>query len=76
MHFKDVCGDGKFEIIRKVLFKPEDGISNMAFSNSVKIKLKASGIKSEDARRQLEVIMDNAMAETKVIIAEYESPQG
>ena len=76
MHFKDVSGDGKFEIIRKVLFKPEDGISNMAFSNSVKIKLKASGIKSEEARRQLEVIMDNAMAETKVIIAEYESPQG
>lgn len=75
MHFKNVSNDGKFEIIRKVLFKPEDGIRNMAFSNSVKIKLKASGIKSEEARKQLEVMMDKAMAEAKTIIAEYESPQ-
>ena len=73
MRFKNVSNEGKFEIIRKVLFKPEDGIRNMAFSNSVKIKLKASGIKSEEARKQLEVMMDKAMAKAKTIIAEYES---
>ena len=75
IRFFDMPKSRKFEIERKAMFKPEDGIRNMAFSETMEIEIRVSAVRSEEARKDLEVLADTAMEKAKKIIAKYETLQ-
>lgn len=73
IRFADVCR--KFQTGRKALFKPEDGIKSMAFSETMEIEIRVSAVRSEEAQKALEALADATMIAAKTIIAKYETPQ-
>ena len=74
IRFKDIPKSKKFRTERKALFKTEDGMKSMLFSDEMKIKIKVSFIESEKAREELEALADRMLKEVQRIIAEHEAP--
>ena len=75
MRFENAPESKKFETRRKKLFKPEDGIRNMTFAETIEIEISVSAIRNEESRKELETLADKMMEESQKIIAEHEAPQ-
>lgn len=71
--FRDMPKPKEFKTERQTLYKEDDGIRNMAFSEKITLRLEVTKVKEDETKTELHKLMDETMKKAKEIIATHEA---